>query len=205
MTDFIRHHHTNPEDEQRARIERWYHRLRSLPANADETTVKDFVLVVLQQCDAMRDWLVSLPGIMAERDAKDPSRPIRSIEHPPIHPDEIRALYQTPELRMCKSIVDGAKHLTLDDRKHIDPKIVADVMTPPSFEQRLAGKPVDLSPAFIVNGARHHAVDLCTTCVMRIRGFLHKHGRGTPMMEFDPDTRSGYAVELHQGTPWVWP
>jgi hypothetical protein len=199
MTDFLRHRRTNPEDEQRERIERWYHRLRSLPADADETTVRDFALVVLQQCDAMRDWLLHAPEVLA---ARDPSRPSKSIEHPTIPPKEIQALYQTPELRICRSIVDGAKHLTLDNPKHIDPKIVGDVMSRPRGGPPYPPPAVDLTPAFNVNGQNYKVVDLCTTCVMRIRGFLRKHGRGTPQMGHDPDTRKGFIVECPEGTPW---
>jgi hypothetical protein len=58
-----RHHSVNPEFEQSQRMERWLVRLQHLERQgADETTLIEYALVVLQQCDAMRDWLKEAAG-----------------------------------------------------------------------------------------------------------------------------------------------
>jgi hypothetical protein len=169
-----RHNSVNPETEQSERMERWFVRLAALnKQGVDEDTFVEFALVVLQQCDAMRDWLTNATTIKAMRDSEKPGRSYKRLELPPIPVDDIARLFETDELQACRAIVNGAKHLHLD-RKHVDLKAVSTVPSP--WDQRAAGKPFDMRPLFVVSGQNLDAFDLCRDCVMRIRGFLVAHG-----------------------------
>src|SRR5258708_11919936 len=130
---FRRHYAVNPEEEQSERMERWFVRLRALHhTNADEDTIVDYALGVLQQCDAMRDWLREAATVKAERDEQI-KQFTRGIELKDIPPDEIDRLFACEELKVCRAIVDGAKHLRLD-RPHVDNRAVSDVGLQSWFE-----------------------------------------------------------------------
>ena len=189
----------NPEREHRQRLERWYARLRALPSDADDLVVVDYALVVLQQCDSMRDWLHGARKIKTDRDLKRPSRSSKSVETTGIPESDVEALFDRHELQVCKAIVDGAKHLKLD-RKHLDNEAVTDIPMP-DFRR---GGPVDLHPVFVVAGKHYRVLDLCTSCVMLIRGFFKAHGDPGPMMHTVPDLVRGRFLTIpnHEGTPW---
>ena len=192
-----RHIAVNPEHEQWDRIERWFVRLRALQAKgAEETTIVDYALVVLQQCDAMRDWLKQGAKI---KSARDPDRNYKSVESSPIPENEIDRLFATEELELCRAIVDGAKHLTLD-RQHVDNHVITDL----PFPRIVPGQRAELHPVFVAGGKHYKVFDLCQKCVLRIRGFLFAHGWPALLLRMLKDV--GPNLELvpdAEGTPWV--
>lgn len=85
-----RHHSVNPETEQSDRMARWFVRLCALEKQGvDERAFIEFALVVLQQCDAMRDWLKEATTIKTARDSSNPGRSYKTLELPPIPLPEI--------------------------------------------------------------------------------------------------------------------
>jgi hypothetical protein len=196
---FRRHNAVNPEQEQSELMERWLVRLRAMhDADADEDTIVDYALVVLQQCDAMRDWLREAAKIKAERDEKT-KKYTSGIELKNIPTDEIKQLFECEELQVCRAIVDGAKHLRLD-RPHIDNRAVADVGLVSWFE---GGGRLDGRVVFAVAEKRYLAFELCEKCVLRIRGFLIAQGwhiRLTRLVkDVNPELQE---VPNPEGTTW---
>jgi hypothetical protein len=190
---FRRDVRVNPEEEQNERMERWLLRLQAQEAiGVDESTIVDYVLVVLQQCDAMRDWLREAPKIKA---ARDPARSYKRLELSAVPDDDLQDLFNCEELKVCKAIVDGSKHLTLS-APHVDNNVISDVPYP-------EGRARPLRVSFTAAGKEYDAIDLCVQCVERIRGFLLAHGWPKLLNRCVPDLgRLAVAVRNPEGTPW---
>ena len=79
---------------QLERIHRWYSRVVQA-ANAGDGDLEDFIFTFFQNCYHLREWM---------QRTSDVSR------------SDVDALFtQTPELRLCRDICNGTKHLTLRD------------------------------------------------------------------------------------------
>jgi hypothetical protein len=84
---------------QMARIRRWHERVIQA-ANSGSLDLEDFVFLFFQNCYLLREWLLKTSNV----DHKD-----------------IEALFASmPQLRVCRDICNGTKHLTLNNPS-VDP------------------------------------------------------------------------------------
>jgi len=83
----------DPIREHWERIERWYERYSvAVEGHAELDYQEDLALVVLQNCHAARDWL---------------------LHAEPALKDDVLALFDSGELRVCASVANASKHFTL--------------------------------------------------------------------------------------------
>jgi hypothetical protein len=155
---WARTEHSRPFLEQWQRVRRWHSRLHNLvgaPTTAPDDLV-DHALAVLQNCFAMRDWLL--------------------VDFPTDPPVQI-LFASTPELRLCRDIVNGSKHLQIKPtRASVDPAHrVHREYKPASLD---GTRPVGYE--FIVawggDGGTMRLLDLADRCVEEVGRFLELHG-----------------------------
>lgn len=141
-----------PWREQWARTERWYARLLAL----QEGGTDDFALVVLQHCWAMHDWMIRSKAFV-QRD--------------------VEVLFQDPAMRLCRDVANGLKHLDLGK-----PGFDADFRVVRAYHPRFENgeeKPGSRS-VVLAGGGAHDLVELCRTCMERIRAFIVASGKLLP-------------------------
>jgi hypothetical protein len=89
----------------------------------------------------------------------------------------VRAFFaSTRELRLCRDIVNGSKHLMV---KHasVDPahRIHSEYVPPPLDGSASASASYDLVVAWGGNGGTIRLLELCSRCVDQVGGFLTAH------------------------------
>ncbi len=157
----IRRNHPNPVREQWARTLRWFRRLE----NAKGRDAEDFALVVLQQCWAMQDWMKKSLHEVTETSRTENRYTQRDVEQ----------LYQSIELRLCRDLANGSKHLDLNPEPSgaADPRLDAlHAVIGREFECGDDG-PGTRATVFAANGT-HDLRELCAACVTQLREFLRR-------------------------------
>lgn len=155
-----RRNHPNPVREQWRRTTRWHERLQA----ANPRDAEDFGLVVLHQCWTMHDWLIKSLHETTERSRVEN----RYSQH------DVEQLFQSSELRFCRDLANGAKHLDLRGEVEDDPRMhPLHAVVAREFDWS-GDRPTTRATAFS-DTATYDLRELCDACVDQLRAFLRQY------------------------------
>jgi len=164
---FARHRQTVPILEQWLRVGRWYGRLLSLYHRADQErlTSDDFVdhfIATYQNLFACRDWLIQT--------------------YPTLQSD-IKLLFASPELKLCRDIANGTKHLLVSQ-----PSIDADFAIAQEFVSTSGVNTTSGSVVFrlLSKGKQYDLRDLLNQGFLQVNDFLYHHNIITAKNQWKP-------------------
>ena len=126
------------------RIHRWHKRLVKA-ADTGSPDLEDFAFAFFQNCHHLREWM--------EKTSK-------------LEPEEVKQLFtRTPELRLCRDLCNGTKHLTLrKDTASVDANFSIgreyDPNSPSGYR------------LFVIADDKYDLLDLASRCVKIIDNFL---------------------------------
>lgn len=144
--NYLRNRGSNPVREQWERTLRWAARFAE--PNADEV---DFGLVLLQNCFALRDWLIASGRVPT---------------------NDVATLFSSPALQLCRDIANGSKHLELHsagvDADHF---LAREYVPGPVGGGEASARSVIVADWVVID-----LRDLCARCLAEVRAFLEDRG-----------------------------
>ena len=164
---FARHRQTVPILEQWLRVNRWYGRLLSFYHQADQRrlTSDDFVdyfIAAYQNLFACRDWLVQT--------------------YPNLRSD-IQLLFASPELKLCRDIAIGTKHLRITTPSVDADFAIVQEHVPTSGVNTTSGSVVF---RLLCKGKQYDLRDLLNEGILQVNKFLYERNIITARNEVQP-------------------
>lgn len=140
---------TVPVQEQWARVLRWYQRVLNADCcpNANTDEVVDFSLAFFLNCFSLRDWLRRSPRVTAK---------------------EVSDLFSSPELKLCRDLANGYKHLHLDK-----PSVDANFSLHREYDPTM---PRRERLSLVADWTKYDVVGLSTDCVSQLRSYMTDKG-----------------------------
>lgn len=141
--------------EQFKRVQRWFSRFEELHCGQDNNRETDYYIDIVytffQNCFHLKDWLLN-SKVLSKKELN-------------------KFISDSEEMRICRDLCNGSKHLILDDSASIDKNIRLE-NTNYSLSLGSADPRIKIVYFIKVNGGVRHAFNTAVRCVMLWEEFL---------------------------------